>query len=243
MPLGIYLRNRDLMRYRKNRPMTLAGRPVLEVKGRVLREAHGHALGRGVLIIWTALLTMVSTLAQPRLEVHRPSEDTVEFRWPARTISYALEGATQLAPVADWQFVDQALAPVNGMYSLIIQSLSDAPRFFRLRSSATSIESISPANRETGVAVTRQTIIRFSAPLEGSTLPQEGEPLEKEGNGLYASINGVRLPSRAELSEDGLTVTLSYLDDLPAGSRIRVALDGAVLRDESGNMLDVRGSG
>lgn len=200
-------------------------------------------LGYYLQTLVVALLSMVSGLAQPRLEVLRASESTLEFRWPDTGVRFSLERAAQLAPIPDWESMGQPLPPVNGMYSFKIQALEDRPRFFRLRSTATSIESISPANRETGVAVTRQTIIRFSAPLEGSTLPQEGEPLEKEGNGLYASINGVRLPSRAELSEDGLTVTLSYLDDLPAGSRIRVALDGAVLRDESGNMLDVRGSG
>ncbi|MGE4181467.1 MAG: Ig-like domain-containing protein [Limisphaerales bacterium] len=93
----------------------------------------------------------------------------------------------------------------------------------------------SPAHRESGVAVTRETVLRFTYPLAADTLLGP--------NNLYALHGGRRILSRAELSTDRQTLTLFYLENLPASSRIRVRLDGSGLRDFLGRELDLDGDG
>jgi len=193
-----------------------------------------------VLAAVSGLLPIASSLAQPRLEIHRPSETTYEFRWPGGATGFALEVANTLATPTDWQPVAQTPVLVNGMYSVPLP-METGSRFFRLRSTViplTTIALSSPVNWESGVAVTRATSIRFSRLLF------EENPLSEEK--IYAEHNGVRLPAIAELVDDGLmvtTVTLSYLSDLPAGARIRVTINGSLLHDDRDRLVDADGNG
>ncbi len=187
-----------------------------------------------------SLLTIASSLAQPRLEIHRSSGTAHEFRWPGAATGFSLEVAHTLATPTGWQAVTQAPVLLNGMYSVTIP-MEAGTRFFRLRSTViplTTIASSLPANRETGVAVTRATSIRFSGLL------YDENPLSEEK--IYAEYNGVRLPAIAELVDDGLPVTtvrLSYLTDLPAAARIRVTVNGSLLHDDRDRLVDADGNG
>src|SRR5262249_56945134 len=75
-----------------------------------------------------------------------------------------------------------------------------------------------PAEGEIGVAVTRETILRFDRPLDAT--------VNLNSENLYAEFGGRRILSRAELSSDRKTATLFYLENLPGSARIKVSFDG-----------------
>jgi hypothetical protein len=99
----------------------------------------------------------------------------------------------------------------------------------------TSIAGSSPANGETGVAVTRETIVYFSQPLAETTALGT--------NNFYATFGGRRILSRAELATDRRKATLFYLEPLPGGARVNVFFDAEGLDDFQGRPLDPAGTG
>ncbi|MBI2926319.1 MAG: hypothetical protein HYY24_11520 [Verrucomicrobia bacterium] len=98
----------------------------------------------------------------------------------------------------------------------------------------TTIESL-PSSGEQEVAVTRETIIRFSNPLSDTALVMPEQ--------LYAEFGGRRLLSRVELSTDRRTATLFYLEHLPGGARVRVTFDADQVFDLFGQAVDADGDG
>ena len=105
----------------------------------------------------------------------------------------------------------------------------------QLRVLPARIASSSPAAGETGVAVTRETIINFSEPLaDGATINTDS---------LYATFGGRKILSRVELSSNRRKATLFYLENLPASSRIRVTLKSNGVLDVNGKELDPDGNG
>ena len=91
----------------------------------------------------------------------------------------------------------------------------------------------SPRQGDTGVAVTRETVITFSKPLqEGTTLTS---------NQLYAEFGGQRLNTRIEFAKDRRTATLFYLQPLPGSARVRVTVLGDTMRDAFGKLVDADG--
>ncbi|MBI1930117.1 Ig-like domain-containing protein [Candidatus Poribacteria bacterium] len=99
----------------------------------------------------------------------------------------------------------------------------------------TTIVTTSPANGEGNVAVTRETIIRFSKPLSDAMVVDE--------NILFAEFSGRRLPARIHPSPDRFTLTLFYQNVLPASARIRVTLKGEALLEVNGAAVDADGNG
>ncbi len=95
--------------------------------------------------------------------------------------------------------------------------------------------SSSPTHRESGVSLTRETVLRFTYPLAPDALVGP--------NTLYALHGGRRILSRTELSSDRQTLTLFYLENLPASSRIRVRFNADGLRDFLGREVDADGDG
>ncbi|MEM7002647.1 MAG: DUF6531 domain-containing protein, partial [Pseudomonadota bacterium] len=95
--------------------------------------------------------------------------------------------------------------------------------------------SSSPENGEDGVALTRETIIRFSKPLAPGTLI--------DGSVLFAEFGGQRLDANIFLSPNLDYVTLFYNELLPASSRVRVTLLGDSLLDEMGEAVDADNDG
>jgi hypothetical protein len=88
----------------------------------------------------------------------------------------------------------------------------------------------SPANGEGDVAVTRETILRFSRPLATDAAITS--------QNLYAEFGGLLLSTRVHVSPDRKTVTLFYLQTLPASARVRVHFNTDGLRDAIGVLLD-----
>jgi hypothetical protein len=99
----------------------------------------------------------------------------------------------------------------------------------------TTLAATSPAHGETGVAVSRETIFRFTRPLAAQTVLSNDQ--------LHATFGGRRVLSRIELSSDRSTVTLFYLEPLPASARVRVTFRAMGLLDEAGRGVDLNGDG
>jgi len=99
----------------------------------------------------------------------------------------------------------------------------------------TVISDTSPAHNESGVAVTRETVLRFSQPLAVTTTLGLGQ--------LQVAFGGRTLLSRVELSSDRTKATLFYLENLPASARIRVTFNAAGVKDMNGRELDADGDG
>lgn len=99
----------------------------------------------------------------------------------------------------------------------------------------TRIRETSPADQESDVALTRETIIRFSQPL--------AEGLTVDPDDFYAEAAGRRLLTRAELSSDRRTLTLFYLENLPGNAEVEVSLRGSDLRDHFAVAVDADGDG
>ena len=100
----------------------------------------------------------------------------------------------------------------------------------------TRVRETSPTDQESDVALTRETIIRFTRPLADNTVVRT--------NTLYAQIGqGRRLLSRVELSADRQALTLFYLENLPGNSEIDVTFDPQGLKDFLGGAVDGSGEG
>jgi RHS repeat-associated protein len=97
-----------------------------------------------------------------------------------------------------------------------------------------SLLSSSPAHGEAGVAITRETILRFSGPLDPDTVTPEN---------LYIDFAGGRLVARFHFSPDRRTLTLFYDVALPASSRIRLTIDGNRIRGADGMAVDANRDG
>ncbi|MBI2928565.1 MAG: Ig-like domain-containing protein [Verrucomicrobia bacterium] len=183
----------------------------------------------------TAMRGQAQSPSAPRMSIRLLGNDSLRLAWTNIATGFVLEEAPALSNSALWKLV--VPAPELGLdeYSLTIQA-TGRERFFRLRSAPlTQIRETSPANGETGVAVTRETIIRFSEPLwPTGTLSLAN---------FYAEAVGRRLLARAELAGDHQTATLFYLEDLPASARVRVTLRGDGLFDALGRALDADGDG
>jgi len=93
----------------------------------------------------------------------------------------------------------------------------------------------SPASGEGDVAVTRETILKFSSPL--------GVEHGLDADSLFATFGGQRLSTRIHISQDRTSVTLFYNNPLPANSRIRVTLVGDEVVDNRGRNIDGDGDG
>jgi len=116
-------------------------------------------------------------------------------------------------------------------------NISGQARYFRLNLEAplVTLGNLSPANRERGVAVTRETIIHFSAPLSSETILDQDM--------FYAEFGGSKILSRAELSSDGMKATLFYLEPLPGSAQVVVTFDGDTVKDHAGAFVDADGDG
>lgn len=90
----------------------------------------------------------------------------------------------------------------------------------------------SPANGEDGVAVTRETILRFRNPIN---------PASVTDSAVTAWFGQQQLTARTHISSDAKTVTLFYSNPLPPSARVRVQVDGNIITDSSGVPFDVDG--
>ena len=92
----------------------------------------------------------------------------------------------------------------------------------------------SPRHGEGGVAVTRETILRFDGPID---------PASATSGAVFAEFGGETVDAILYPSADGKRLTLFYSRALPASSTVRVIVDGDLLRDGAGGKVDGDGDG
>lgn len=203
---------------------------------------------RGVTLASAGVLTLVALTAVraalpgntsvARLNAVRLAGQQIRLSWPAEATGFILEEASAVGKSPVWTPVASApLADPSGFHVVI--SAGSGIRFFRLRQAQadqlTRIAESSPAAGEGSVSVTRETIIRLTAPLAGSAAVGNDR--------LYAEFGGRKLLTRVQLSSDRRTLTLFYLEPLPGSARVRVTFLGDGLNDERGRALDLDGDG
>jgi hypothetical protein len=98
----------------------------------------------------------------------------------------------------------------------------------------TRIDASSPAFGEEAVALTRETILTFSGPIDPTTVTEHS---------VRAEFGGSVLAVRLQVSSDARRVSLFYLEPLPSDARIRVLVDGGRLRDARQLGVDADGDG
>jgi hypothetical protein len=173
--------------------------------------------------------------APPSLSIQWVTNSTVRVAWTNSDMPFVLESADHLFPEPSWQEMAQPVGAIRSEVPVTLNT-SAASRFFRLRSpDLTRITQSSPANGETGVSVTRETIFRFNYALASNTVLRTSD--------VFAEFGGRRYLSRVELASDRKSVTLFYLEPLPGSARVRVTFQAAGLTDQFGRLVDLDGDG
>jgi hypothetical protein len=98
-----------------------------------------------------------------------------------------------------------------------------------------TIRTTSPANGESDVAVTRETIVHFTVPLSPSATLDTTK--------FKAEFGGKKILSRVDISSDRKKATLFYLEPLPSNARVQLTLDGSGLTDLLNRPFDADGDG
>ncbi len=173
----------------------------------------------------------VHAVAPPRIILEMMPDNRVRLVWDNTGQAVVLEEASTLAPPVPWQAARETVTLDGNRFSAVL-SFGDTGRFFRLNDQGPGLTtfSSSPASGETGIAVTRETILTFNQPLAADTLITT--------TNLYAEFAGRRILSRVELSSDRRKATLFYLENLPASARINVTFDASTVRDVFGRLVD-----
>lgn len=196
------------------------------------------ALHRLALAILVSLSLTYTALPQsPELTITRTPNGQVQLSWPDNGTAYAVDRISDLSPGGTWQATGLTPTTTVGQNQLQLSPGSDT-EFYRLRSTSpvpTRLASISPANGEAGVSVTRETIIQLSAPLAETTTVTT--------NDLLARLGNQPILSRTHISADRKRITLFYLEPLPSSARVQVDFHGDNLLDEQGLALDANGDG
>ena len=171
----------------------------------------------------------------PQLSIRSQQSNHIVLSWTTAAAGYVLDAADSLGPTTLWQAVPD-LPQTNGASFTLQLDLTNSVRFYRLRSHAlTTIAQTSPLAGESGVSVTRETVLRFSAPLGAAAVLSTAS--------FYAQFGGRRLLTRPELSADRKTATLFYLENLPGSAQVQVTFVGDAVQDANGQMLDADGDG
>ncbi len=97
----------------------------------------------------------------------------------------------------------------------------------------TEVRETSPTDGESSVSSNRRTgiIVRFSLPLD----PQRVQLTQDD---FFATVNGRKLNTRAELSSDGRKASLFVTDKIPGSARVDVTLKSERLVDLLGRKVD-----
>jgi hypothetical protein len=100
--------------------------------------------------------------------------------------------------------------------------------------SSAAVVSVSPADGESLVSLTRETIVNFSAEVDPATVTSES---------FYVIAKGTRIPGRIRVSATERFATFFYDDPLPESTAVRVYLDGDRIMGRDGQKLDANSNG
>ena len=96
------------------------------------------------------------------------------------------------------------------------------------------LDSTSPLDGEADVAVGREIVLRFSAPLAPASVSTAAFDVTADGAEIAVTVH---------LSTSGRLVTLFPIDPLPADAQVVVEIDGSLLYNVDGGGVDVNGNG
>lgn len=186
---------------------------------------------------WALLSSRAQVSSLPSLTIRAAAPQSVILAWPSAGGEFVVERARSLTPSISWEALPQTPG-LSGDQMTVTVTVESGAQYYRLREISGTMLTVaesSPAPGERGVAVTRETIFRLTGALASDT--------GLTTNNLYAVAGGRRMLSRAELSGDRRTVTLFYLERLPADARIEVTFDGLGLFDTANRPVDLDGDG
>ncbi len=132
-------------------------------------HAAGAGLARQLRCLGLLAVAGVAAWAQspPRLDIARAGAAQVRLTW-THAPDLVLEETSSLTPPVNWLLVPEP-PDMTGVLATQVVSAGTGTRSFHLRETPgaflTRIVETSPAAGETRVAVTRETILRFSRPL------------------------------------------------------------------------------
>ena len=197
------------------------------------RSLHLRFLSLG----WLLFVPVFGAAESARLSIEPEVGQQVRLSWPDDGRDYVVERVSALDGVGGW--AEWGVAPaIQGDRQVVLLVPGAAAEYYRLRELGprlTRVALTSPADGEAGVSVLRETVIEFTRPLAEGTVLGVAE--------LEAKLGERRLLSRSVLSADRRRATLFYLEPLPAGARIKVALRGDGLLDGEGVAVDADGDG
>ena len=111
---------------------------------------------------------------------------------------------------------------------------SNGPDRGPVRDGDTRIASHSPYDGEEGVAITRESILRFDLPVDPASIHEKS---------IWVEAGGVRRAARIHVADDARGITLFY-DSLQANTEHTVVFDGDHARSAStGRPVDADGDG
>ena len=132
-----------------------------------------------------------------------------------------------------------SLNPLNAADAVLVDPNGGGLTYFqeyqRDRQPLASLLETSPYAGESGVALTRETVLNFSRPLAAGTV--------LSADNFFATFAGHKMLARTEISSDRRKATLFYLENLPATARVQVTLRGGGLADDLGRGADLDGDG
>ncbi|MGK0237346.1 MAG: RHS repeat-associated protein [Candidatus Pelagisphaera sp.] len=94
----------------------------------------------------------------------------------------------------------------------------------------TRVVELSPSNGQGGIAVTRETVLRFSNPLAENTVI--------DADALSVTVGGEEVAARFVLSKDLKVLTVFYDQNLPANAKVELSFDGSLVNDLAGRAVD-----
>jgi len=172
--------------------------------------------------------------SQPGTQIYLPivvNSDGSRARAASLTRTAAVDFAVTLGPGDT--FVQRYITPGTYQFHLAAPlPLSAFANVGTITLTGTGLRSTSPQSGESGVAVTRETILTFSGPLDPTTVTKAI---------FQAAAAGSPLEFRLHLSQDRRQVTLFYSMPLPGNTPVQVTIDGTALRDATGQLVDVDG--
>ncbi len=152
-------------------------------------------------------------------------------------VTLAAEGTlyASSAPTIATVSADGVVSPVdNGQTTITATNGSVTAAALVTVDLLTTIEATSPISGESDVALTRETVVNFSDPIDTTSI---------QASNLFASFGGQTLPALIRPTTDGRSVRLFYDPPLPAAARVRVTIDGSSILDGRGNLIDADADG
>src|SRR5262245_23945357 len=118
-----------------------------------------------IFLFFATAALFAQPIADPELIIRELAAGKIEIAWPMSAVGFVLESTDALSEGAVWLPLGAGVIQQQGEFGVSI-SPSRRTQFFRLRQEVapkpTTLRTTSPLDGETGVAVTRETILYFT---------------------------------------------------------------------------------